>query len=196
MLVFLNLVLNTGGQVTHPVQARHAVKVELPQFADNTQQDTHEFLMAILPVLQFPRYWGCVSSVLQCKNCKYQSIKKEVFSCIEVAVPGRGVKSLENCLERWLAADQVQDRKCTSYGQCGNSAKKLVLEVVPELLIIGLKRLRKVENLVEKIYKWVKFPMDKTVIGSNELKGVTYHSGSPMSSLHSSSEVQRKVMEL
>ena len=40
----------------HPVQARHAVKVELPQFANNTQQDVHEFLMAILPVLQLPRY--------------------------------------------------------------------------------------------------------------------------------------------
>ena len=56
MLVFLNLVLNTGGKVIHPVQARHAVKVELPQFADSTQQDAHEFLKAVLPVLQFPRY--------------------------------------------------------------------------------------------------------------------------------------------
>ena len=48
----------------HPIQARHAVKVELAQFADNTQQDTHELLMTILPVLQLPRYQGSVSSFL------------------------------------------------------------------------------------------------------------------------------------
>ena len=48
----------------HQVQVRHAAKVELPQFADNTQKDAHEFLMAILPVLQLPRYQGSVSSAL------------------------------------------------------------------------------------------------------------------------------------
>ena len=93
------------------VQPRHAVKVELPQFADNTQRNAHEFLMANFPVLQLPRYQGSVSSVLQCKNCKYQSIKKEVVSCIEVPVPERGVACLENYLKRWLAADIVQDYK-------------------------------------------------------------------------------------
>ena len=136
------------------MQVRHAVKVELPQFADNTQQDAREFLMAILPVLQLPRYQGSVSSVLQCKSCKYQSIKTlPVFSCIEVQVPEIGAASLENCLQRWLAPDKVQDWKCTSCSQRGSGIKKLVLEGVPELLIIQLKRFRKVENSVEKIYK-------------------------------------------
>ena len=95
----------------------------------------------------------------------------------------RGVASFENCLEKWLAEDEVQDWKCTSCSQHGSSVKKLVLEAVPELLIIQLKRFRKVESSVEKIYKQVKFPMDKTVIVGKkyELKGVTYHSGSSMS---------------
>ena len=135
------------------MQARHAVKVELPQFTDNTQQDAHEFLVAILPVLQLPRCQGSVSLVLQCKSCKYQSIKKEVFSCIEVPVPNGGVASLEDCLGRWLAADEVQDWKCTSCNQRGSGVKKLILEVVPELLIIQLKRFRKVEYSDEEIYK-------------------------------------------
>ena len=94
--------------------------------------------MAIL-LVQLPRYQGCVSSVLQCKSCKYQSIKKEVFSCIEVPVPERGVANLDNCLERWLAADEVQDWKCTGCSQCGICVIKLVLQAVPELLIIQLK---------------------------------------------------------
>ena len=63
MLALLKLVHNAEGKVIHPVQARHAVKVELPQFAGNTQQDAHEFLMTILPVLQLPQ--GSVSTVLQ-----------------------------------------------------------------------------------------------------------------------------------
>ena len=55
-MALLKLVRNTEGNVIHSVQARHTVKVELPQFADNTQQNAHEFLIAILPVLQLPRY--------------------------------------------------------------------------------------------------------------------------------------------
>ena len=62
VLALLKLVHNTEGKVIHPVQARHAVKVELPQFADKTQQDAHQFLMTILPVLQLPQ--GSVSTVL------------------------------------------------------------------------------------------------------------------------------------
>ena len=54
VLALLKLVYNTEGKVIHPVQAIHAVKVALPQFAENSQQDAHEFLMAILPVLQSP----------------------------------------------------------------------------------------------------------------------------------------------
>ena len=86
--VLLTLVHNTEGKVIHPVQANHAVKVELPQFTDKTQQDALEFLMTFLPVLQLPRYQGSVLSILQCKSCKYQSVKK-VFKCIEVLMPKR-----------------------------------------------------------------------------------------------------------
>ena len=172
MLTLLKLVHNTEGKVIHPMQARHTVKVELPQFADNMQQDLHEFLIANLPVLPLPRYQESISSVLQCKSYKYQSIKKEVFSCIEVPVPERGVASLENCLDRWLTVDEVQDWKCTSCSKHGSGVKKLVV-----------RKIRKIESSVEKIYKRVKFPMGKTVIGGKkyEMKGVIYHSGSPMS---------------
>ena len=37
VLALLKLVHNTEGNVIYPVQARHAIKVELPQFADNTR---------------------------------------------------------------------------------------------------------------------------------------------------------------
>ena len=178
VLALRKLPYNAEWKVVYLVQARHVVKVELPQFADNKQQGAHEFLMTILPVLQLPRYQGSVSSVLQCKTCRYQSIKKEVLSCIEVPVPERGAASLENCLDRWWAADKVRDWKCTSCSQHGSGVKKLVLEAVLELLIIQLKGFGKVESSVEKIYKQVKFPLEKTVIGSKkcEMKGVTYNS--------------------
>ena len=137
---------STEGKVIYPVQVRYTVKVELTQFFDNTQQDAHEFLVAIS---------NGVSSVLQCKSCKYQSIKKEVLSWIEVPVPEIGVASLENCLERWLAADEVPDWKCASCSQCGSGVKKLVLEAVPELLIIQLKRFRKAEKLFKSTWKFI-----------------------------------------
>ena len=54
---------------------------------------------------------------------------------------------------------------------------------------------------VEKIYKRVKFPVDKTVIGGKnyELKGFTlnFPFGKPnVRSFYRSSEIQRKVVEL
>ena len=36
VVALLKLVHNTEGKLIYPVQVRHAVKVELPQFADNT----------------------------------------------------------------------------------------------------------------------------------------------------------------
>ena len=77
---------------------------------------------------------------------------------------------------------KVQDWECTSCCQHGRGVKKLVLEAVPELMIIHLKRSAKVESSVEKIYRQVKSPMDKTVIGCKKykLEGVKNHLGSPM----------------
>ena len=70
LLVLLKLIHYIEGKLIYPVQTRHDVKVELPQFTDNTQQDAQEFLMAILPVILLTRYQGNVSSVLQCKKFK------------------------------------------------------------------------------------------------------------------------------
>ena len=63
----------------HLVQARRAVKVELPQFVDNTVLEACYFFMAILPVLQLPSYEGTVLSIPKCKSCDYQSARDEKF---------------------------------------------------------------------------------------------------------------------
>ena len=83
--------------------------------------------MAILPVLQLPKYQGSVSSILQCKSSKYLPIKKAFFSCTEVKLRERegrergerergereererrerGVASLEICLDKWTTEDK------------------------------------------------------------------------------------------
>ena len=121
----------------------------------------------------------CIVKVV---NTSLQYVKKEMFSCIDVPVTERqGVTSLESYLEIWLAEEHVQYWKCTSCCQCGSSIKKLVLEGVPELLIIQSKSFLNVEILVEKIYNWAKLQIHKAVIGGRncELKGVKYHLGSP-----------------
>ena len=96
-------------------------------------------------------------------------------------MPERGAASLENCLERWLTKDEVQDWTYTNCSQRWSAVKKLVVEVVPELLIIQLERFRNAENSVEKTYKRVKFQWQEIGDRKYELKRVTYNSGSPMS---------------
>ena len=124
-------------------------------------------------------------------NISLLYLKKDAFSCIDAPVAEReGVTSLESSLERWLAEEHVQYWKCTSCCQCGSGVKNLVLEGVPELLIIQSKSFLNVEILVEKIYNRTKFPISKTVIGGRnyELNGVKYHSRNPILALHSCSE--------
>ena len=177
----LKVINNTEGQAIFPSQARNAIKSELPQFADSNQQDAHEFLMAIIPRLALLKYQGRVVSLLKCR-CSYQSTKYELFTCIEVPVLERENQvSLEDCIQKWLAAEKVEEWNCPSCKKSGYGVKKLTLDALPNLLIIQLKRFRKVGNTVEKIYKRVKFPMENATIGGSKyrLKGVTYHSGSP-----------------
>ena len=86
--------------------------------------------------------------------------------------------SLEDCIQKWLAAEKVEEWNCPSCKKSGYGVKKLSLDALPNLLIIQLKRCRNVENTVEKIYMRVKFPMENATIGGSKyrLKGVTYHS--------------------
>ena len=88
---------------------------------------------------------------------------------------------LEDYIQKWLAAEKVEEWNCPSCKKSGYGVKKLSLDALPNLLIIQLKRFRNVENTVEKIYMRVKFPMENATIGGSKyrLKGVTYHSGSP-----------------
>ena len=176
----LKVIYNTKGQAINPWQARNAIKSELPQFANNNQQDAHEFLMAIIPSLVLPNYQGKVTSVLKC-SCGCQSSKPEMFACIEVPVLETNQVKLEECIEKWLAEEEVEEWKCPSCKTMGNGVKRLSLDTLPSLLMIQLKRFRKVGNTIEKVYKRVRFPMEKAVIGGTEyrLKAVTYHSGSP-----------------
>ena len=81
----LKVINDTEGQAIFPSQARNAIKIELPQFADNNQQDAHEFLMAIIPRLALWKYQGRVVSLRKCR-CGYQSTKYELFTCTEVPV--------------------------------------------------------------------------------------------------------------
>ena len=97
-----------------------------------------------------------------------------------------GFKSRERCSKlRKLFREMVSCRRSSRlevYKLQSTCKQCKETGIIKKLLIIQLKRFRKVESSVEKIYKRVKFPMDKTVIGDKkyELKGVTYHSGSPM----------------
>ena len=53
----------------------------------------------------------------------------------------------------------------------------LVLETIPELLIVQLKEIRKVENSIKKISKRIKLPLDETVVRNRnfELEEIMYH---------------------
>ena len=91
----------------------------------------------------------------------------EEFNCIEVPVPDRKDEvHLEHCIKKFLSKEEVQYWEGPSCSKCGSNVKKMALKVVPWVLIIQWKKLRKLENSDKNIHKGVKSPINKTVIGS------------------------------
>ena len=106
--------------------------------------------MAIIPRLALPKYQERVVSLLKCR-CNYQSTKYELFTCIEVPVLERENQvSLEDCIEKWLAEEKVEEWNCPSSQKSGYGLKKLSLDALPNLPIIQLKMFRKVGTQLKK----------------------------------------------
>ena len=65
--------------------------------------------MAILPVLQLPRYQGSDPSILQCIKVLNASLsRKQSLAVLRLNCEReRGVASLENCLEKWKTKTKI-----------------------------------------------------------------------------------------
>jgi len=161
---------------------------------------------------------GMHRSHLTCPRCGRESIKFDIFSSISLPLPTdkkRGNIQLEDCLEMFMAGEQLDERNawyCPSCRQHVCALKMIALWSVPDILILHLKRftfdtcMTSGGMLRSKIDDTVEFPIDgldltKHVLGPVDpdappiykLFGVSEHVGPTANTGHYTATIRNSI---
>jgi len=152
----------TDGTIPTPQNLKTAVGRRNHAFANNGQEDAHEFLCAcldnladeVLPPERFisqtkcpsQRNFTCVICVsVECSKCNAKSERKELFRSLSLELPSGGKEEFEVDLNELLQAhfrvEEVSDHTCE---QCNSKGARLQRRLwrLPRTLILHLKRFR------------------------------------------------------
>ncbi|XP_060207600.1 ubiquitin carboxyl-terminal hydrolase 20-like [Lycium barbarum] len=182
------------------------------------QEDAHEFLQCFLdklerccddsrpkdcPILEADNivkqaFGGRLVSKLWCCNCGHSSDTFEPL--IDLSLEIEDVDSLDTALESFTKVEKIEDSEikftCEKCKEQVSIEKQLVLDKAPSVAALHLKRFKTDGSLVEKIDKYVSFPLeldlhtyaDNNQIDNEELKydlyAVIVHIGFSYSSGH------------
>lgn len=195
---------NTSTKSINPSNVKLAVGIKNKLFLSNGQQDTHEFLINLITILEeafikmnekndnnmfinniplnewISKLFDCkIYSVVECPYCKYQSNKKEEHRFL--SLPVNDFSSLDECFQEFIKPEILEDKWLC--GKCKNSVnaiKYFVVSSTPKYLYVQFKRFNfdKKRN-ANKIDKDIYIPPIWKLNKSNYiLKGVVKQSGS------------------
>jgi ubiquitin C-terminal hydrolase len=89
-------------QLNDPRSIKQAVTQKCPQFSGYGQHDAHEFIMALLDMLDPDMKvldYGTLQSFVTCHSTKATSNVDEPFLCLSLPIPG-GSPTLDECIEQ------------------------------------------------------------------------------------------------
>ena len=161
---------------------------------------------------------GMHRSHLTCPQCGRESIKFDVYSSISLPLPtdkNKGTIRLEDCIEKFMEAEQLDDRDAYYCPNCRKhvcALKLIALWTIPDVLILHLKRFTfdtcmssgsmlrsKVDNKVEfpinhlDLTKIVLGPKDPSAPPIYNLFGVSEHIGATANSGHYTATVRNSM---
>lgn len=146
------------------------------------QEDAHEFLQCFLDKLErccddsrpkdYPTmetenivkqaFGGRLVSKLRCCNCGHCSDTYETL--IDLSLEIEDVDSLDTALESFTKVEKIEDSEikftCEKCKEQVSIEKQLVLDKAPSVAALHLKRFKTDGSLVEKIDKYVSFPLE------------------------------------
>ncbi|CAN4076240.1 unnamed protein product [Withania somnifera] len=182
------------------------------------QEDAHEFLQCFLdklerccddsrpkdcPTLETDNivkqaFGGRLVSKLRCCNCDHCSDTYETL--IDLSLEIEDVDSLDTALDSFTKVEKIEDSEikftCEKCKEQVSVEKQLVLDKAPSVAALHLKRFKTDGSLVEKIDKYVSFPLeldlhkyaDNNQVDSEEMKydlcAIIVHIGSSYCSGH------------
>lgn len=120
---------------------------------------------------------------MECKTCGKLYHNVEPFQCSYFELPNKVTVTLEECLNKWLEKDTVEDWKCD---QCKSSSNEKILRIwrLPKIWMIVLKRFHGLNKLYTPIHIPLElhlpmgFEMAEPSICSYKLKAIGNHYGS------------------
>jgi ubiquitin carboxyl-terminal hydrolase 34 len=155
----------------NPIEFCHAFKDFAGMPVDvSVQQDTQEFLNMIFDKLENALrptpfkfildgvYGGKTCTELTCSQCSNIKCREETF--YNLSVPIKNLKTLHECLEKFIQGEVISDYKCDACNKKADVMKRQFISGLPNVLIVHLQRI--VFNLDilqnEKINSRVEFP--------------------------------------
>jgi ubiquitin carboxyl-terminal hydrolase 8 len=161
---------------------------------------------------------GMHRSHLTCPQCSRESIKFDVYSSISLPLPTQknmGTIMLEDCIEKFMEAEQLDERDAYYCPNCRRhvcALKLIALWTIPDILILHLKRFTfdtcmlsggmlrsKIDNKVEfpinnlDLTKIMLGPIDPAAPPIYNLFGVSEHIGATANSGHYTATVRNSV---
>jgi ubiquitin carboxyl-terminal hydrolase 36/42 len=151
----------------HSLSPRH-FKNELGRsnkmFNNSLQHDSTEFIIHLLDVMHETLkknnksivsylFFGKFKSVIKCPNCKHESVKYDVFNHLPVSL-NSNLNTLNECLDEFSISEQLDENNKYKCDKCSNyvcATKKIEIDVLPNILMIVLKRFNKQNKINKKI---------------------------------------------
>jgi len=164
----------------NPRNIKYLVAKKFPQFNNNYQQDSHEFLVCLLDLLENPIlkhfYDFKIVSTVKCDYCKKKSKTTQEQRFISLSIPKQET-TLRQCFKNYILQENVS-WKCP---KCRNNTanKQILILNLPKFLIIHLKRFEWFKN-GKRINTPINFPINWKINNNNKYKliSIINHYGS------------------
>jgi ubiquitin carboxyl-terminal hydrolase 8 len=165
----------------NPKNIKYLVSKKFKQFDNNHQQDSHEFLVCLLDLLENKTikkfYDSTIESTVKCNNCNHISKTKQSQRYISLSIPNQEI-TLRECLKKFILQEDITDWRCEKCKQNSGTKKNLILNL-PKYLIIHFKRFRWLNN-GRRINTPINFPINWKINNNNKYKliSIINHYGS------------------
>ncbi|XP_068635464.1 ubiquitin carboxyl-terminal hydrolase 21-like isoform X2 [Aristolochia californica] len=170
--------LASSGGIVKPESLVQNLNHISPTFVKYRQEDAHEFLQCMLDRLHLhctdlimqeqeqpskesfvkQLFGGCLKSQVRCCNCGHCSDTYEPL--IDISLEVEEAHSLWNAFELFTKVEKIDMFCCESCKMKVSVEKQLTLDRLPVISILHFKRFNTVESYVEKLSKFVSFPLE------------------------------------
>lgn len=137
-----NLLRKKGsGNILNPVAVKECISEFSEQFANNEQQDAHEFWLLLLEKLETKLFTGSIEHVFTCEACKHRTSTEETFNDISLNVTDDSGLNIQSLLSQHFETSESVTKDCDRCDEGKSATHTSRIVKLPSILVLHLKRL-------------------------------------------------------